>query len=270
MDNELSWGSFNPDDAKGRFGLALGALAADADSPAKAALVQQLKTQYTDIAKLNAAWGTSFASWDTLAKQSWKPAQLDKDAMKDDLAAFVTAFARKYFGTIRDELKKLDPDHLYMGCRFAWKTREAIQASAEFCDVVSFNIYERKLDPKAWAFVNDLNKPAIIGEFHVGALDRGMWHTGLQSAADQKERAQIFHDYVASVLDHPAFVGCHWFQYVDEPVTGRVYDGENYNIGFLSVTDTPYPELVAAARSIHKEMYSRRDGTKAGLSLPPH
>ena len=26
---------------------------------------------------------------------------------------------------------------------------------------------------------------------------------------------------------------------VDEPLTGRAYDGENYNIGFLTVTDTP-------------------------------
>ena len=55
-----------------------------------------------------------------------------------------------------------------------------------------------------------------------------------------------------------SLVGCHWFQYVHEPLTGRSYDGENYNIGFLTVTDTPYPELVAAARKIHREAYARR------------
>ena len=62
------------------------------------------------------------------------------------------------------------------------------------------------------------------------------------------------------MLDNPALVGCHWFQYVDEPLTGRSYDGENYNIGFLTVTDTPYPELVAAARAIHRQAYARRAG----------
>ena len=31
-------------------------------------------------------------------------------------------------------------------------------------------------------------------------------------------------------------VGCHWFQYVDEPLTGRAYDGENYNIGFVTIS----------------------------------
>jgi len=87
-----------------------------------------------------------------------------------------------------------------------------------------------------------------------------MFHPGLVAATDQQERVAIYTDYVASVLDHPALVGCHWFQYVDEPLTGRSYDGENYNIGFLTVTDTPYPELVAAARAIHYQAYARRAG----------
>ena len=67
---------------------------------------------------------------------------------------------------------------------------------------------------------------------------------------------------VESVLKNPALVGCHWFQYVDEPLTGRAYDGENYNIGFLTVTDTPYPELVAAARAIHRQAYPERAGSE--------
>jgi hypothetical protein len=31
------------------------------------------------------------------------------------------------------------------------------------------------------------------------------------------------------VMDHPSFVGAHWFQYTDQPLTGRTLDGENYN-----------------------------------------
>jgi agarase len=50
-------------------------------------------------------------------------------------------------------------------------------------------------------------------------------------------------------------VGCHWFQYVDQPVTGRSLDGENYNIGLVTITDTPYPELVEAAREVHREVH---------------
>jgi hypothetical protein len=262
VDNELSWGSFDGKDAKGRYGLALGALKAGSESPAHRELMRQLRSKYEVISKLNAAWGTAFATWDALGADG-----LPKEwnaALRDDLDAFVTSLARRYFETVNAALKKHDPDHLYLGCRFAWKTDEAIRAAAQVCDVVSFNIYKREVDPQEWAFLNDLNKPAIIGEFHVGATDRGMFHTGLVAAADQDERAAVFAGYVRSVLDHPALVGCHWFQYTDQPLTGRAYDGENYNIGFVAVTDTPYPEMLRAARDVHRTMYPRRAGSPAG------
>ena len=170
----------------------------------------------------------------------------------------MTELAERYFRTVRESLKRQAPEHLYLGCRFAWKTTEAIDAAAKYCDVVSFNIYDRRVDPEKWAFLNEMGKPAIIGEFHVGALDRGMFHTGLVSSASQEERAAVFGDYVGSVLDHRALVGCHWFQYEDQPLTGRAHDGENYNIGFVTVTDTPYPEMVEAAQAVHRGMYERR------------
>ena len=46
---------------------------------------------------------------------------------------------------------------------------------------------------------------------------------------------------------HPAAVGTHWFQWLAEPAAGR-NDSENYSIGFVDVTNQPYPELVAAAK----------------------
>ncbi len=55
-------------------------------------------------------------------------------------------------------------------------------------------------------------------------------------------------------------MGSHYFQYADQPVTGRAFDDENYQIGFIDVTDTPYPEMVAAARSVGATMYERRLG----------
>jgi hypothetical protein len=131
-------------------------------------------------------------------------------------------------------------------------------ACAEICDVISFNIYAPKLNHDTYRFLLPLDKPVIIGEFHFGALDRGMFHPGLVAAANQRERARMYEEYVNSVLDHPLFVGCHWFQYMDQPLTGRWFDGENYNIGFVSITDTPYPEMVAAARRVHGQMYRRR------------
>lgn len=263
VDNELSWGGGG---ARGRYALGYGALAMEAQkSPAKRALVQQLKAKYGDAGRLNAAWGVNFAAWNDL-NAPFKPQGDPNPAMRDDLSAFVKSLARQYFTVVRDEIKKLDPNHLYLGCRFAWHTPEGVEAAAEVCDVVSFNIYKPRVDAKEWEFLNALGKPAIIGEFHFGALDRGMLHTGLVSTPNQKARAAMYEDYVGSVLDHPALVGCHWFQYVDEPLTGRTFDGENYNIGFVTVTDTPYPEMVAAAKKVHAGAYVRRFGKGAQVT----
>ncbi|HPU98624.1 MAG TPA: agarase, partial [Candidatus Hydrogenedentes bacterium] len=86
------------------------------------------------------------------------------------------------------------------------------------------------------------------------------FHTGLVAAASQDERAALYENYLRAAALHPKIVGTHWFQLVDQPITGRWYDGENYNIGMLSVVDHPYPELTGAARRIHGMLYPLRAG----------
>ena len=255
VDNELSWAG---DGADGRYGLAIGALKANAGSPGKAVFVDQLQKKYVDVARLNLAWSTSFASWDAFTQ----PVTLKSltSECRGDCSLFVKRLALKYFSVIRDELKVQDPSHLYLGCRFAWYGPEAEQAASEICDVMSYNIYSPRLDEDKWGRVATFNKPCIIGEFHFGALDRGMFHPGLVSTPDQAARAAMYDDYVTSVLKNPSFIGCHWFQYTDEPLTGRSWDGENYNIGLVSVTDKPYPEMIQAARKIHGAGYRIRLG----------
>ena len=63
--------------------------------------------------------------------------------------------------------------------------------------------------------------------------------------------------YVVGALLNPRIVGTHWFQFSDQPTTGR-FDGENYQIGFVDVCDTPNPEIVQACREIGAKMYSLR------------
>jgi hypothetical protein len=259
VDNELSW-SGGPGPEHGRYALAYGALSAQANSFAKAAFVALLKRKYQSAAELGQAWGQKIETWQTLEEPFHPNSAPPTDAMKQDMAAFVEAFGVRYFTVVRDALRKHDAHHLYLGCRFSNFTPEEAHAAAAVCDVVSFNVYQPRLASPQWSFAKDLGKPCIIGEFHVGALDRGMFHPGLVAAVDQRERAAIYKQFVESVADNPAFVGCHWFDYIDEPLTGRWFDGENYNIGFVTVTDTPYPEMVAAAREVNGRLYSRRAG----------
>jgi len=246
VDNEMGWG----DDTS----LAVAALASPADQAAKKAFIEDLRAKYGTIEKLSAAWGTGHASWDALLASTAPP---DKARAGDDLRAFYTRIAEQYFRTVRDAVKQVAPNQLYLGCRFAWVNDRAAAAAARFCDVVSYNRYTRSVaELRLPAGAED--KPLIIGEFHFGALDRGMFHTGLVPVADQAARAEAYRAYVRGALANPLMVGTHWFKYQDEPTTGRPLDEENYQIGFIDICDTPYPETIAASREVGNEMYRLR------------
>ncbi len=245
VDNEIAWGD--------ETSLAVAALQSPPDQAAKVAFLADLKAKYADIAALNAAWGTAHESWEALLAGRTAP---DKTKARADLTAFYTRFAERYFQVIRDAVKEFAPNQLYLGCRFAWVNPLAAAASAKYCDVVSYNLYRRSVAD--FQFNGGADVPLIIGEFHFGALDRGMFHTGLVSVANQDERAGLYKEYVQGVLRHPQFVGCHWFKYDDEPATGRVLDEENYQIGFLDQVDTPYRETIEASREVGYSLYRYR------------
>jgi hypothetical protein len=242
--NELAWG----DDTS----LALATLISPANQAAKIAFVDDLVAKYETIEDLNQAWGTSHASWEALLQSRTAP---DKAKARPDLEAFYTRTAERYFSTIRRELKRIAPEQLYLGCRFAWVNDRAARAATKFCDVVSYNRYSYSVEDTR--LPDGIDMPVIIGEFHFGALDRGMFHTGLRRTESQQDRADKYAVYVRGALRNPYLVGTHWFQYVDQATTGRG-DGENYQIGFVDICDRPYPEIVAAARDVGGAMYEYR------------
>ncbi|MDH7502232.1 MAG: beta-galactosidase [Verrucomicrobiota bacterium] len=244
-DNEMSWGD--------EVSLAMAAAVSPADQAAKKAFRDFLKAKYGDIERLNSVWGASHGSWDAFLESTAKP---DVAKAGDDLRAFYTVAAERYFRTVRQVIKEVAPDQLYLGCRFAWVNKLAAAAAAKYCDVVSYNLYQRSV--AEFEFNGGRDVPLIIGEFHFGALDRGMFHTGLVPVADQASRAASYRDYVQGALRHRQIVGTHWFQYQDEPTTGRVYDEENYQIGFVDVADTPYAETIEASRAVARELYLLR------------
>jgi hypothetical protein len=242
--NELAWG----DDTS----LALATLVSPAEQAAKIVFVEDLKLKYQAIEELNQAWGTSHESWEALLQDQKAP---DKTKARPDLEEFYTKTGETYFSIIRRELKRVAPDQLYLGCRFAWVNDRAARAATKFCDVVSYNRYTYSVEDTK--LPDGIDMPVLIGEFHFGALDRGLFHTGLRRAESQKDRADKYAAYVRSALRNPCIVGTHWFQYLDQATTGRG-DGENYQIGFLDICDRPYPQIIQAARDIGHTMYDYR------------
>lgn len=260
VDNEKGWGNMQSD--RSRFGAVFYAFGKDAaDQPAKAAFTRLLRNRYPDIGSLNAAWGTSFASWDAFAA----PFAMDdnlSDAARADFSMLYSDYAETYFRIVRDELKRVLPNHMYMGVRIAanWGMPiEVVNAAKKYSDVMSFNNYREGMHPDTWGILKSLDRPTIIGEYHIGSTsDTGLYNPGLIVAADQADRAQMYQRYMKTVIDNPYMVGAHWFQYIDDNVTGRAYDGENYNVGWVTNTDIPYPEMVEAAKALNYDLYEKR------------
>ncbi|MHC4655140.1 MAG: beta-galactosidase [Planctomycetota bacterium] len=242
--NELSWGD--------ETSLAVAALISPPEQPAKKVFIKDLKGKYKSIDNLNNAWGTNHKTWDALLQSTQAP---DKKKAHDDLTAFYTKIAETYFKIIREEVKKVAPNQLYMGCRFAWVNDRAARAATKFCDIISYNRYSYSVENHR--LPDGIDMPVIIGEFHFGALDRGMFHTGLRKTANQQDRADKYKSYVQGALRNPYIVGTHWFQYKDQATTGRG-DGENYQIGFIDICDKPYPETIKACRQVGYTMYEYR------------
>ncbi|NQT83518.1 beta-galactosidase [bacterium] len=244
VDNELAWGD--------EVSLAVATLVSPPEQAAKRVFLADLKSKYRTISDLNAVWGTNHASWDTLLQCKRAP---DRKKAWADLTAFYSKIAETYFRTVREAVKEVAPRQLYLGCRFAWVNDRAARAAARFCDVVGYNRYAYSVEEQR--LPGNINKPIIIGEFHFGALDRGMFHTGLRKARDQEHRGQLYEEYVRGALRNRYIVGTHWFQYKDQATTGRG-DGENYQIGFVDICDTPYQETVQACRRVGYVLYEYR------------
>ena len=249
VDNEIAWGD--------ELSLAEATLQSPATQAAKKVFLDDLRAKYGSVEKLNAAWGTKRASWDALLESRDAP---DRKRAYDDLAAFYTKTAEQYFRLCREAVKEVAPNQLYLGCRFAWVNDRAVRAAARHSEVISFNIYSRSVTSKR--LPDGVDKPIMVGEFHFGALDRGMFHTGLVKTANQEERAAAYKSYVRGALAHPNFIGTHWFQFSDQSTTGRG-DGENYQIGLVDICDTPYPETIRAVREVGYGMYQYRLGHTA-------
>jgi hypothetical protein len=202
------------------------------------------------------------------------PANELQRALKDWLAegdtperrtAFLFQTYTKFIETVSAAIKRHDPNHLNLGLRFGGSAPEAIIRASRVFDVYSLNSYayavnQRELDKVKQA----IDRPVMIGEFHFGTPGRGMT-PGLRQTASQEERGAAYRYYVENAAADPSVIGTHWFEWIDEPSTGR-FDGENYNIGFLDVTDRPYRELVDAAAATHRRLLAVHSGKEKPVS----
>jgi hypothetical protein len=204
-----------------------------------------------------------------------KPSPIQREAMKflaegdtpERRKQFIYRASNRFLDVTIAAIRRHDPNHLILGLRFGGGVppAEMLRACKAF-DVYSLNVYATQVSMKSLEEIYAVTgRPILVGEFHFGVPDRGL-AAGLVQVRDQAERGIAYRFYVEQAAAFPAFIGSSWFQWVDQPCTGRM-DGENYNIGLVNVTDQPYTELVEAMRATHRRLQAVHAGNTPPFAI---
>ena len=266
LDNELEWfgKSGQP------WGIAEAAWILPKERAAKVALVDSLRTTYSgDISHLNQDFGTSFTGFDAVLS-STTPVVPKTDGAQKALMSFVKLAADRYFAATTQAVRAEDPNHLVLGCRFAYDAPDsAIEAAGKTCDVVTLNIYPRVslatgavfgLKEHLDKFAKLTSRPLFVTEWGFPGLDAvdttGMPLPSTQGAGmrvdTQAQRGECFRAMQTGLFSHPNVVGSSFFMYADEPALGISKSfPENSNYGLVSEMDTPYVPLVHVATEVN-------------------
>ncbi len=267
VDNERRWGRY------ARFaGVSLQILEAEPTVASKIAFIDDLKAKYSTIEALNQSWGTTHASWDAMLQSREKvtfadpasPAVVVNTNMFNDCGDFGMKFGEKYFSTCRKLVKEIAPNHMYLGARLhSHIDPSLIELQAKYCEVISYNMYDAtpvgRMRPYA-----AIDHPIMITEWGIDNDPRQspFRATTVQVAIGAKgPRTERLAQFANDAIAHPQIVGAHFFQYRDQPLSGRP-DGEALLRGFINGTDTPNFELIQVNRKITYNMYKTRSEAK--------
>jgi agarase len=276
LDNELPWATDH------RFGKSVfdGYLGMAPDAPGKQRMVAFFQERYPVLEDFASVWDSSISAWDELAgltdlgERDWLKARADREA-------FIRVVAERYFEVTCAAVRAADPNHLILGARFIWQTvpRGVVEACGKHCDVVSINFYETgwlgKIllnlgrpdvdritngDDAFARFFVAAQRPLMITEFSFRAMDSDPGNTfppgyiTQPTVATQQDRAAKYEHYVTRWAQAPWMLGWHWFQYMDEPKTGR-FDGEDGNYGLVDIRDNPLEPFIGTYSKVNKDAY---------------
>ena len=231
-------------------------------------LIRFLQEKYGTIEALNEGWGTAFGTFEALYEPI-DACSTRYPGSAADIREYSAFLIREYIRVPAQACREVDPNHLNLGLRWSKAYNTLMMSGWEYFDVFSINCYD--FDPtKDMDFAKNagVDLPIMIGEYHCGALDRGLPATGLKGVTNQEERGVMWRHFVEKAAAHPYGVAAHWFQYNDQFCLGR-FDGENYQIGMMDVCMQPYPELIEAAYQTSKVLYRVKNGEEAPYEREP-
>lgn len=247
IDNELDWG----DSGVGPW-LYFDGLSKD--DPNRRQVISVIRQLWSDISQFNKDWQTRLHNWNDL--DTWTSLPSQSPAYSQLSSAWLEHYARDYFKLTTSLIRQYDPNHLILGVRFkSLGPPEVARASRDYTDAQSLNYYVDNAMADETLFdmlYKESGQPIIISEYAFHALDGRSGNRNTFGFAaqvpDQQARADGYKLFTTRLARIPYVIGADWFQWSDEPPSGRSADGEDVNFGIVDIDDRPYQLLTDAVR----------------------
>ena len=189
------------------------------------------------------------------------------DVTQEDRMAFTAFYFETYMKKVTAAIRKADPNHLYLGCRFNQDKEqeltnpEIFKVAGKYMDIISINHY-RKWEPSQDLMNNWgewSGKPFLITEWYTKAEDSGLPNnTGAGwLVRTQKERGLFYQNFTLELLKNKNSVGWHWFKYMDNDPEdlSTDYSNRDSNKGIVNSKFEPYLPLLKEMKTINDNAY---------------
>jgi len=175
-------------------------------------------------------------------------------------------YEQSYYSNLHQIMKSIDANHLYFGSWILSGDAEDWDIAATNCDVVGIDDFSPSLTPDLTNRIRITGKPVFVGAFSFPSDYGGMrgfgWVNYTQSTTlSDFDSGDQYAQKLLSMAANPFFVGAEWFEYRDEPASGRgntdgasyasgsLVVGENLAFGLVDITDRPKYGLVNKVRA---------------------
>jgi hypothetical protein len=243
------------------------------DAPGKQAYMLCIRKRYADVAAFNAAYGTTFATWNELAAApDWRPdTDFSNQSELEDNHAFLLVCVDKYYSVAKAALRRVDANHLFLGDKLNANGdcfESVVEVTSRHTDVVSVQYYARWEEQEALLdrITAKANKPFLNGDSsyavptEMAPAPHGTRTRGMRMAAkDQAERAAWTRDFCEGLFARPDGVGWHMCGVIETWKTMKGKE-EAQHTGIMTPTGEFYPEMEQAVQQISSRLYDIASG----------
>jgi len=263
-DNELGWGAPLEEQAWGgiditggrqqRIYLLQACLSLPADRGAHQAAWKFAEQRHGSLENIARAYGLVLTSRQDVASLTNEGQAINTAAYGEDLKAFIFEFAKRYFETTAEAIKRHDPNHLILGCRFGAPPGPDVfrACTPAVMDVLCANNYRVDMSLRVDEYHRPTGLPVLIGEyawcsgyFTEERITENLPSELVLPGADKLPRMHARAKWgVPRAAANPALVGYTWYRWVDHP--GHKYP-DNYGlVTYKDEENTHHTALVTA------------------------